>query len=498
MFGTTLGTDANIFGHFISQVAVSVYVFSKSWSPSADNRLLAAAILLFILGVFRCFEKPFALRRASFNSLVTSFHSAPMTGSTNREVVLEKYIQQAADFVQRNQDPPTLDKVGKHKHFGQLSKPDMMFVDFAYAYDLRLEKLESLWLLDVKTAFEALRQEIYNTFNLIYTKHWQYPDENRDTDYLATLFSILLWNITLTFPIACIVLFHISHKEGYRGSDIKVTYLLLYITYFSEILSAPGRLSGRWKSIALAWLRSFRSHSPVVVAQHSLIGGVLAGNKEFSILSRIGKCFKCQDFLHHYIFGRCHSPDAESITNLVRCHVKDGWMFHIRDVESYWEFSDFRGHQTLEHNGCEENLGWSIEKPFDESILLWHVATDFCFYRRAKDAPTDPIYASILPRKISNYMMYLLSSKSEMLLPGSRVTLFRTAYKKLNGILQGGGGVSASNKEQLAEKIISKAENPDEEGSKVENSYEDRFLHDAWLLAQALMQLDDDDDKMWK
>ncbi|XP_039852800.1 uncharacterized protein LOC120711374 [Panicum virgatum] len=301
-----------------------------------------------------------------------------MTESTNREVVLEKYIQQAIDFVQRNQDPPTLDKVGKHKHFGQLSKPDMMFVDFAYAYDLRLEKLESLWLLDVKTAFEALRQEIYNTFNLIYTKHWQYPDENKDTDYLATLFSILLWNITLTFPIACIVLFHISHKEGYRGSDIKVTYLLLYITYFSEILSAPGRIfSGWWKSIALAWLRSFRSRSPVVVAQHSLIGGVLAGNKEFSILSRIGKCFKCQDFLHHYIFGRCHSPDAESITNLVRCHVKDGWMFHIRDVESYWEFSDFRGHQTLEHNGCEENLGWSIEKPFDESILLWHVATDF-------------------------------------------------------------------------------------------------------------------------
>ena len=45
----------------------------------------------------------------------------------------------------------------------------------------------------------------------------------------------------------------------------------------------------------------------------------------------------------------------------------------------------------------------------------------------------------------------------------------------------------SSDENQLVEKIISKAENADAEG----------FLRDAWLLAQALMQLDDDD-KMWK
>ena len=84
-------------------------------------------------------------------------------------------------------------------------------------------------------------------------------------------------------------------------------------------------------------------------------------------------------------------------------------------------------------------------------------------------------------------MMHLLSAKPEMMLPGSRVTLFHIANKKLNGILRGDGGVSASDENQLVEKIISKAENADAEG----------FLRNAWLLAQALMQLDDDD-KMWK
>nr|TKW08992.1 hypothetical protein SEVIR_6G062300v2 [Setaria viridis] len=388
-------------GVAVSQVSVTVYVFTTSWSPSADKRLLAAAILLFVLGVFRCFEKPFALRRASFSNLVTSFHPAPWTETTNREVVLEKYIQEAADFVQRNQDPPTLDMAEKQHHLERLSNHDMLFVDFAYAYDDRFEKLKSLWFLDAETGFEALRRGLSNTFNIIYTKLWQVRDENRDVDYLGGMFSILLWNITTTFPIASIILFHVSKKEGYRGSDIKVTCLLLYITYFSEILSAPERLfSIKWRSRLFKWFARFLCpRPPVMVAQHSLIGGgLLARDNKYSILLSIGKCFKGQDFLRQLI-GRCYSPEGEGITSMVRDHVKDGWIFYIRDVESYWEFNDFRGHLSLQHNGCEENLGWSIEKPFDESIIIWHVATDFCIHQSLCSIP--PARKSAISSKVT-------------------------------------------------------------------------------------------------
>ncbi|RCV30066.1 hypothetical protein SETIT_6G064300v2 [Setaria italica] len=470
-------------GVAVSQVSVTVYVFTTSWSPSADKRLLAAAILLFVLGVFRCFEKPFALRRASFSNLVTSFHPAPWTETTNREVVLEKYIQEAADFVQRNQGPPTLDMAEKQDHLQRLSWHDMLFVDFAYAYDDRFEKLKSFWLLDAETGFEALRRGLSNTFNIIYTKLWQLRDENRDVDFLGGMFSILLFTITTTFPIASIILFHVSKKEGYRGSDIKVTYLLLYITYFSEIISAPARLHMDWRTRLPKWrARLLCPRRPVMVAQHSLIGGgLLARDNKYSILLSIGKCFKCQDFLRQHI-GRGYSPKGEGITSMVRDHVKDGWIFYIRDVESYWEFNDSRGHLSLEHNVCEENLGWSIEKPFDESIIIWHVATDFCIHRK----PNGPAVDSKSARIISNYMMYLLSAKPEMLLPGSRITLFNTASKEISDILQGDDGVSPLDKKQLTENIINKAEKS-----------EVGFLHEAWLLAEALMQLGDDA-KMWE
>ena len=53
----------------VSQVAVAVYAFCKSWPRSGDRRLLASAILLFVVGILSFSEKPWALRRASINRL---------------------------------------------------------------------------------------------------------------------------------------------------------------------------------------------------------------------------------------------------------------------------------------------------------------------------------------------------------------------------------------------------------------------------------------------
>jgi hypothetical protein len=126
------------------QVAVVLYVFCKSWSSSADKRLLAAAILLFIIGIFKCIDKPSALKRASFNSIVTTFDPAPRTKTAKREVELEGYIQEARSFVQQNKNPPALDSDSRSSHLEQLSAPDKLFVDYAYIYDDRLTILKSL------------------------------------------------------------------------------------------------------------------------------------------------------------------------------------------------------------------------------------------------------------------------------------------------------------------------------------------------------------------
>ncbi|TKW08988.1 hypothetical protein SEVIR_6G061900v4 [Setaria viridis] len=438
----------------VSQVAVALYVFCKSWSPSADRRLLAAAILLFILGVFKCSERPLVLKRNCFNSLVSSFHPSPRAKNINREVELEVYIQEARDFVDRNKQPPTMDSDAKLPHLEQLSIPDKLLVDSAYAYTDRLNKLKSLWSLDYEAVYAALRNGLSITFDLIYSKEPQYTDPTREENLDTDICSIFLFFSVITLPIVPIILFHISHKQAYRRSDIRVTFSLLYTTYLLEISS---------------YVTTIISYSEWhdVVPQNSLTG-FLARKRRNTWLMGVAESKPCYS--------------SEDITGLVQVHVRNGWINYINDTESYWKFSDIRGHWTLERNGCEANLGGSIEKPFDESIILWHVATDFCFHHKGASPDSRP---ARLCREISNYMVHLLFANPEMLIPGSRTTLFTDAYNELEALLKD-DDLTLLDEKQVTEKII----------EKMGSSEEGDIVHDSWVLAQKLMELGEE--KMWE
>jgi hypothetical protein len=54
----------------VAQVAIALYVFCQSWS--GERRLLVAAILMFIIGIYKFSTKPWALKRATFRNLVGS------------------------------------------------------------------------------------------------------------------------------------------------------------------------------------------------------------------------------------------------------------------------------------------------------------------------------------------------------------------------------------------------------------------------------------------
>jgi hypothetical protein len=84
----------------VSQVTVAIYVFCKSWPPSGDKRVLQAAILLFVPGVFKCFVKPWALKSASIYSLVSS-PAASLKQNEDETYLLEDYVKQAKHFVQK-------------------------------------------------------------------------------------------------------------------------------------------------------------------------------------------------------------------------------------------------------------------------------------------------------------------------------------------------------------------------------------------------------------
>uniref|UniRef100_A0A0D3HB43 DUF4220 domain-containing protein n=1 Tax=Oryza barthii TaxID=65489 RepID=A0A0D3HB43_9ORYZ len=198
----------------VSQVTVSIYVFCKSW-PGGDKRLLQAAILLFVPGVLKCIEKPWALRSASINSLVSSNDLVPRTGKGNEQggsISLESYVEEVRKFVIGNGDPFEVN-VNASDTVRDNHEPYKLFVDLSLPY--------SIWLLDLKmTQFDAyiqLTKKLTETFYRLYTKSKML--DKQQNRYLLIGF---LRVVSVYLPFAAIGLFHNSHRQAYNRYDIKV------------------------------------------------------------------------------------------------------------------------------------------------------------------------------------------------------------------------------------------------------------------------------------
>uniref|UniRef100_A0A8I6YIF2 Uncharacterized protein n=1 Tax=Hordeum vulgare subsp. vulgare TaxID=112509 RepID=A0A8I6YIF2_HORVV len=93
---------------------------------------------------------------------------------------------------------------------------------------------------------------------------------------------------------------------------------------------------------------------------------------------------------------------------------------------------------------------------FDSSVLLWHIAIDICFHHQSTTPRGQECAAQ--SRVISNYMTYLLSIRSEMLIVGSKVGIFIISCEDIELTL---GHNSALHDERgLSQGILSKAQQP--------------------------------------
>lgn len=110
------------------QVTVAIYVFWKSWTWPNEGNLWKTTLLVFAPGILKCFEKPWALKNASINSL-TTMTSSGQNGETNS---LEAYVEAASHLWRDNPllAPNDVDR-----------KPYSLFIDIVYSYDDRIRNM---------------------------------------------------------------------------------------------------------------------------------------------------------------------------------------------------------------------------------------------------------------------------------------------------------------------------------------------------------------------
>uniref|UniRef100_A0A453DDP4 DUF4220 domain-containing protein n=2 Tax=Aegilops tauschii TaxID=37682 RepID=A0A453DDP4_AEGTS len=442
-----------------------------SWSAD-DKRLLAATILLFILVIIRSFQKALDLKSSSFDALRQASLSemrVVLGSSDTQEGRLDNFIRKAREVRQ-----------GSSEDQGFPALPYQLFLDFPSSYAHRVEILSKFWRLEPKSAYQAIESVLSDMTSFLYTKD--------DSAFPAMTSSFRTPNHTLknvsrmvifrrrctlalayTTVITAICLVHkSSHRKARGGEDTWVTLVMLYGTLVLEL-------------VYLGVQTALRDKFSGRILQHSLIG-LLTDNiwwcykfRAFG-LGKVAELLQCKDSMDQYLTYMGSSYLCEDITELVRQHVESGWK-DIHDNETYRKFNDARGEWTLRRKKCLPQLGWSLQRPFDETIILWHLATDICL--RSKAMSPGDMECARQCEVISNYMMHLLFANPEMLMPGSRKSLVTKASDEVKNILS----KSRNEMEFIGTKT----------GKCNEGSAPDLFIHDASVLARSLSgdELDD-------
>uniref|UniRef100_A0A453DDX2 DUF4220 domain-containing protein n=3 Tax=Aegilops tauschii subsp. strangulata TaxID=200361 RepID=A0A453DDX2_AEGTS len=458
----------------LSKVTVALYVFYKSWS-SGDKRLLAATILLFILVIIRCFQKSQELKSSSYNALRKASTSNASVVRDRAEGGLDSFIETAGRIVKNGGGEWSyMTRVKIILGEGLLpGLPYELFCDFPCPYHDRVKSMERFWSLRGLSPYRAIEGVLSAMTSYLYTKDdSMYRHASIFVRVGAIVRSCLhllgYGNATL---ITAICLVHTSsHKESYGGGDTWVSLVLLYGTFVLELV---------YLYVWSFYLYKFSGR----ILQHNLIG-LFAHSRRNSRLRRIAGWL---DLADGYIWHMEPSYSCQEITELVRGHIETAWKEDIVDTESYRRFNCARGEWTLAKTGYFRRVGWIIQRPFDESIILWHLATDICLEYKAM-SPGDMECARRC-KVISNYMMHLLVANPEMLMPGSRKSVFTTIYAELDAYLDGDKTPTPQDQSGFTQEVIEKCKS---------GYIPDCFVRDAWLLVQSLLDHSDDDTKIWE
>ncbi|CAO2151500.1 unnamed protein product [Urochloa humidicola] len=210
----------------ISQVVVAIYVFHKSWS--GDTRLLQAAILIFLVGILKCFEKPVALKSASISSLM----SIRPSSSTDTGVPPDDMTPVAA--------VDNLDRYDKGTLIWSVTINDdeiyYPFVDMAPSSCHR----------GYRYSHQELQSDLSVSFDRLYTKEQVSTSTPRFLVYIIgservsrrRICGYLLRALVDPIMLAALGLFHTSNRGAYSSVDVKVTYALLSCTASLKYIGA--------------------------------------------------------------------------------------------------------------------------------------------------------------------------------------------------------------------------------------------------------------------
>ncbi|KAF7013675.1 unnamed protein product [Triticum aestivum] len=397
---------------FVVQVLAAAYVLYESsiFVGGRQTMLGQATLLMFVVGVVKYGERVWALMSASSSSLSGKNYNS--FGRLHFERPNTTITSLPAPFLAHD-----LLNVPKHLLKGPLP---------LLAFDSKLGYFSWEDMYHVAEIQLSLMHDVfYSKAELIHT--W-YGYCIRVAFLPATVTALLLFR-------------RVGDKDDFSKVDLVATYVLLSGAVVLEITSVLRAMSSTWicpfcerilnqssmLSIPLLWLLL------LVFAFGELVGRAI---QKVGILKRYWSGSMGQ---HNFIYMCSHCKDSRSSKTARWMGREDWWNTLVYTSSSVPVSEDFsmmlkeqlrgsvgvtkenrdhiqnsRGLAALKKRGLHEELAWSVDSELDESILVWHIATDvYLSWYEAEHKRLPP--PAKVTQELSNYMMFLLAARPYML-----------------------------------------------------------------------------------
>ncbi|KAL0009784.1 hypothetical protein SO802_004892 [Lithocarpus litseifolius] len=428
------------------QTGVALYIFVSAWTAS---HLSILSILIFCAGIIKYGERTWVLRSASNEQLRESMLIPPKPDPNYSKFMREYTLKKFEGFhvkashvieaqvvhipeVENKFIPDATELVKADDLFQNFNR---LFVDLILSSNDREKSQYFFKEISLDEAFKVIEMELGLMYDMLYTKA---KIIHSFQGWVLRLISFSLTSITLAF-------FSFIDMHKCSNADLVITFLLLSVAILLEIYAVLLLLSSDRTDI---WLSRHATTSIPQAIIHEAITCLQLpkeprwsnSTSQFNLLSfslkdkhtvfyGILKCLHIDKFLEKTWYTT-HEEVPMDLKELIFSHLQES--FKHSGEESDYEtdirtLCSHRGGEVLKKCNHSE-LDWSVKVEFDQSILIWHVATDICYQLdldQIQKYPNTFMLLCELSTLVSQYMMYLLVICPFMLPMGIGMIRFR-------------------------------------------------------------------------
>ncbi|XP_042425660.1 uncharacterized protein LOC122013439 [Zingiber officinale] len=420
--------------NLVAEVVVAVAVFLESlpsphvWKP---------AIVVFAAGILKYGERTLSLRSASMDHLRESMLSEADPGPNYAKFMQELHSRKEAgvkvEIKIDKEPPPTLPQqeaeeipmavvISMGYHFFQIFK--RLTVDLMLSFQDRIESQNFFVRLKPEQAFQVVEVELSFLHDILHTKAVHVHNTRGRITRAASLSMAIL---------ALLLFYHRSgkHSSTFKGVDVLITYLLLLVAIGLEIIAILLLIFSDWAIVALQMSTSGRLEQPCIAFLKKKIGTPKWGDAIIKLRKGFLSVFPkwllgdterwwSNKMRQHNLLSVCirdyNRTNLDRMLELIKLKGVRNQLWYVRSIqvedvikrnifgqlktkaqstdglaENYKRLRACRGEWVLREKGYT-TVKWSVEKEFDESILIWHIATHLCYqsFKRAADNTEDP------------------------------------------------------------------------------------------------------------